>query len=992
MGTSLSRQEELFLHRQWPELLQEAMASDVETLAAAPLHNAEDAPDKDSEAKGGCTHAYNQAVTSTSRRKAKKKEEFQLSFQEWQAFLSVLEQKEASSAPSDIAARLTISQLHVPAVSLMVHVCAWWRGAISATVLGSRVAQLACLVHDIQQGFFKGPQKNHQRKEGEGGTMDGGNGTHDRSDHEEGDAAPAGRRVRLARFVRQKVVDRAMHRAAATSPAGGVEEMQQLLLLDTFADLMCLVEGLLAQEAASAQATDDSQGHASGIPSTGKHAREIFELYEQKIIDKDLLRQRPVLAVVISLVLAIFASKIQSQPQLALRTLSHLETLQALLFNNSSSGTSKSDRLTAASVPTSAPASAPLVALWPVVGELEVALVHRQHEADVQHCLSSEGDALLSTLRQMREKRETLCSTAEPSELAPTLSASERWATGASQYIGQRHIWAQLRSHFLSAGVFDADKPTVLVFFGPSGYGKSELAKRVASVLHNCPMPELESSGKMVYIHLPSFCTKDSIYSLVDPPAAHVGSGILLSALQKHPDAVVVLDEFEKSTAESINNLWLSAFQKNGVLRSLKEASRSVSTVRTTFILTCNISAESIVAREDLYLKASAADQDTMRNLFVTQCKDVCREAMGDPFVNRVDYFFPFMPYTRVERRQFVCLLLERLLSSQAKKDRYLYPTPRFVETMVDKLRTFHAATLEETVRSQVMCMVQAGWTSAVLTVERRIGCEVVILLPITTTTKVSGILPTLVPSHDAGEVYNDNSSDSGRAYPLLVEAWDSLPGGAEALQKWRDALSPVAAAAAPMPEREAAAPCPPSSPLAPLSSRTVKSEGVKADAAAEPRAAVIASAPRPLRKAAQPCDSPLLEKQYEREYTVDKKKIMELENELEKMRDLVKQRDLEIVVLKEKVLLLQKALAAVVLALMTCLCFLAVLIGLKLTLLFALGMLGVVVLVLGVPLTLLLEAMQALFRVLGPFKSGVLVLLVLTWMAKASKSIRPCS
>ena len=966
MGATLSHQEELFLHRQWAELLQAAMAADLETPAteaALPVSRAENGNDG---AHGAATSAN--SPTTSKVKKTKKKDEFCMSFQEWQALLSIAEQSEASSVPSDVAARLTTAQLHVPAVSLTVHVCAWWRGTITTAQLDERLQQLTSLVNEIQRSH------THSTTEG---TEDGG--SDEAPAQIESDAAPASRRAHLARFV-HKVVDHAKHLPASTAPSDAANGNSQLRL-DAFADLTCLVQELLAQQQLSSSLhTGDgplrkSTSHSVGCaPATSKQAQEVFELYDEKIRNGDILKQRPVLAVVMVLVLAVFAAKHASQPQLAVRSVAHLEALEGLLFGSGSAGTSR-PKLDAPPPPatTTTTTPSPLAALWPLVGELEVALVHRQHEADVACCLSSEGDALIDTLRQMREQREALQSMAGNDATAAP-SAGERWSAEASQYIGQRPIWRQLRSHFLSAGVFDADKPTVLVFFGPSGYGKSELAKRVASVLHNCPVSELESSGKMVYIHMPSFCTKDSIYSLVDPPAAHVGSGILISALQKQPDAVVVLDEFEKSTAESINNLWLSAFQKDGVLRSLKEASRSVSTVRTTFILTCNIAADAIAKREDLYLSSSAADQETIRNLFVTQCKDVCRETMGDPFVNRVDYFFPFMPYTCAERRQFVCLLLERLLASQAKKKRRLYVTPAFVKSMVARLHTFHAATLEEAVRSQVMGMVQAGWSSAVLTVERRITGEVIVLLPTTATAAAA-----------ADDDNNNSNSNSSNAHSsLVVEAWNSLPGGTAALQKWGEVSSP---------EQASTTASSPTSPLQPM--MTAKAKARAGVQESKVRSTVDLSAQMsaaPPQKVERSPDSPHLEKQYEHECTMDKARIMELEQELEKTRDLVKQRDLEIVTLKEKVLLLQKALAVVMLALMSCLCLITVVIGLKLTILFAVAMTTVVVLVLGVPPALLLKAVQALFRELGPIKGGVLVLLAALWLARASKSIVSCS
>ncbi|KAG5472766.1 hypothetical protein LSCM4_02089 [Leishmania orientalis] len=974
MGTFLSRQEELFLHRRWQELLEVAMEADMAILAV-------DAAGRQGNGGVDGREVCSTRDTTPQRRRGVriKTGGFRLSFQEWQAFLSVLEPRgvESNSAPSDLCAALSPAQLHVPAVALMVHLCVWWRGAISAHILSERVERLVQLVADVQHPRMRNTESTHSSNGAGSGA--GGQGLDDARKGPQD--TPNSRRARLARFVKQRIVDRAK-RGSSSSCAAVTTEDEEELSLDTFADMVDLTQQLLDQEGVLSTHTTGVAGASS---TQGMH---IFELYDEKINNAEALKQRPVLAVVMVLVLAVYASKIKARPQLAVRSVGHLEALEKMMALGTSDGSRYSAATAAFPRPTSSLST--LATLWPLTGELEVALVHRQHEADAARSSSSDGEELRTTLRHMHENRVSLL---QDRSAAKAASPSERWAAGASQYVGQRPIWAALRSHFLSAGVFEADKPTVLVFFGPSGYGKSELAKRVASVLHGIPMPELEASGKLVYIHMPSFCTKDSIYSLVDPPAAHVGSGILLSALQKHPDAVVVLDEFEKSTAEAIHNLWLSAFQKNGVLRSLKEASRSVSTVRATFILTCNIAAEAIAAREGLYLNASPADQEKIRALFQSQCKSVCQETMGDPFVNRVDHFFPFMPYTRAERRQFVCLLLERLLTSQADKGRAIYATPGFVDAMVERLHTFHAATLEEAVRTQVVRMAHEGWTSGVLTVERHVaGGTVVVLLPATTSELMKHAAPPSSPpasktSDGAAVGLNVDESDDvddvcGRS--LLVEAWESLPGGPQSLAQW--AVAGAKEDRAPGTKDEEDASTVPKATPAPSTDRR--------NATLSPVTASTTSLPTPAPSGARPLGvcTPTLEKENAYEYLADKLRILELEKELDTTRALLKQRDLEILSLKDKILQLQKALALMLLSLLSCLCLMALIVGLKLTLLFAFAIVFCLVFALGVPLSFLLSAVRGLFGLLGPYKAGGLLLLMLAWLARASRSAVSCS
>lgn len=273
-----------------------------------------------------------------------------------------------------------------------------------------------------------------------------------------------------------------------------------------------------------------------------------------------------------------------------------------------------------------------------------------------------------------------------------------KWETFDDEYVGQKEALRTLQDHFVAKqrGLRSTDKPSVVVLFGPSGFGKTQVAKSIARILHQ--QDDVETQGLLVMLHMPSFCTKDSIYSMVDPPAAHVGEGILLSALRKHDDAVVILDEFEKSTAEAVQNIWLSAFQKDGVLRSLKEASRSVSTVKTTFFLTCNVCDQQIERDADQYLRGDDASQAALRAKWETQCKEKLRVDFGEPFLNRIDLFIPFAPYSGEERHQFVLKQLSLTASKQKDCQRLILYTPSFIRHLASQSKNFHAAYVQDVV------------------------------------------------------------------------------------------------------------------------------------------------------------------------------------------------------------------------------------------------------------------------------------------------------
>lgn len=925
--------------------------------------------------------------------------------------LSPAELRQAGSAPCTISNALSASQLHCPLALLAVHAFALWSGAIHHTTFLSSLNRLEELVAIHEDGVATEQLERRPGDEGDASpdaaAKEHGEGADRRAerlgmteeressdeedyydDSDDGKEEDARLRPPLAQEpLTEAPVEPREHSAPEASEhpptktreasgrdgcaerGGAGRDRRQLFLMAEYAKLACLFRNL-GNELISIEGEASGGGGEGAAPFSSADSPKMRAAFRQ--LKSTNVTDRPVARVSLSVSLAIYAA-LAPTPLYAEEGVAQLRRLNDAMHVRGGRGEGQQQQ-PAAPRPRGYPddnegndgsdvnanlvergeashhSHEPVTEQWPWVTSLERVLIHRQHELDVQQCLGESGVQLARDLQTLRRNRRT----AEVVDSDDTGGgtgggeAAKRWDLCQSQYVGQRHIWAPLMTAFLSADVFESDKATVMVFFGPSGYGKSALAKQVASAVHGCPVNDLEASGKMVYIHMPSFTTKESVYSLVDPPAAHVGDGILLSALLRHPDAVVVLDEFDKSTAEAVQHLWLSAFQRHGVLRSLKRADRSVSTVKTTFVLTCNIGADVMEREADAYLAASPTQQGQMRRRYEEMCKEICRVRWGDPFANRVDHFYAFTPYSRVERQDYVELTLERLLAAQRDKGRRVYVTPRCIAALVSDIKTFHASTIEDVLRPLLVSMSQRKWAEAVFTVESHAvardghGHSAYVFLPCS----------------------NADPADGN------TDVWERLSGGAECLRLWRDIEGSDERA-----EEEAAAP-PPPPPLVKDRPHTPVAQSVDGRAPSKP---VTMERERELERKRQ--EEVATEVLTERELALTK--------ELELAKALLLKKEKEIATLKERLAMLEKLLAVVTCVMLCCIVTIYLLVGWKLTLLLVASLLGVVTLVLEIPLWTLVHALAAFCRFLGPGKTAVVVLLMSLWVFQASKRLR---
>ena len=143
-----------------------------------------------------------------------------------------------------------------------------------------------------------------------------------------------------------------------------------------------------------------------------------------------------------------------------------------------------------------------------------------------------------------------------------------------------------------AAGVRDPGSPTaVMLFVGPSGVGKTELALALADQLYG-------GERQMTTINMSEFQEKHSVSRLIGSPPGYVGygeGGVLTEAVRQRPYSVVLLDECEKADLE-VMNLFYQVFDKGSLSDS---GGREVDFRNTLVVLTSNLATDKVMAMHD---------------------------------------------------------------------------------------------------------------------------------------------------------------------------------------------------------------------------------------------------------------------------------------------------------------------------------------------------------------------------------------------------------
>ncbi|MEY8316046.1 ATP-dependent chaperone ClpB [Oscillospiraceae bacterium 50-58] len=219
------------------------------------------------------------------------------------------------------------------------------------------------------------------------------------------------------------------------------------------------------------------------------------------------------------------------------------------------------------------------------------------------------------------------------------------------------------------AGIADPDKPIgSFLFLGPTGVGKTELAKTLAEAL-------FDSERNLVRIDMSEYMEKFSVSRLIGAPPGYVGyeeGGQLTEAVRRKPYSVVLFDEVEKAHPDVFNVL-LQVLDDGRITDS---QGRTVDFKNTILILTSNLGSQALLDG----INEDGEISDTARN----QVSELLKRSFRPEFLNRLDEVVFYKPLTRENITHIVDLLVDDLNRRLADKQLTVSLTPAAKEHIIE--------------------------------------------------------------------------------------------------------------------------------------------------------------------------------------------------------------------------------------------------------------------------------------------------------------------
>lgn len=246
------------------------------------------------------------------------------------------------------------------------------------------------------------------------------------------------------------------------------------------------------------------------------------------------------------------------------------------------------------------------------------------------------------------------------------------------------------------AGLKDPKRPIgSFLFLGPTGVGKTELARALASSLFG-------DESAMIRLDMSEYMEKHTVSRLVGAPPGYVGyeeGGQLTDAVRRKPYSVILLDEVEKAHADFFNIL-LQVLDDG---RLTDSQGRTVDFRNTVIIMTSNLGAKALHKNSPelgfLAAKKSDSNVDENKGIDFKEAKksvmDAVKRHFRPEFLNRIDEMIVFHPLTEEDLKEIVTILMSDVTKRLEERDLQLEISPEAMQLLVKEGSDFTMGALD---------------------------------------------------------------------------------------------------------------------------------------------------------------------------------------------------------------------------------------------------------------------------------------------------------